>query len=102
MTARRQKPIIEPSDYSALTSFLRGYLHQDAAVLHGSPIRAAQDFRRDVDERETAIVHAEFERLLAETADLPDLELSRILERLGSAWQFRSRHEVEELRDALK
>lgn len=102
MTARRQKPIIEPSDYSALTNFLRGYLHQDAAVAHGSPVRAAQDFRRDADERETAIVHAELERLLAETSGLPDLELSRHLETLGSAWQFRSRHEVEELRDALK
>ena len=102
MTTRHGKPAIEPSDYSALTTFLRGYLHQDAAVVHGSPVHAAQDFRRDADERETAVVHAELERLLAETASLPDLELSRVLERLGSGWQFHSRREVEELRDSLK
>jgi hypothetical protein len=93
---------INPADYSALTKFLRGYLHQDAAVVHGSAIQAARSFRRDVDERETAIVHADLERLLDETRSLPDSELIRLLEWLGSSWRFQKRAEVEQLRDALK
>jgi hypothetical protein len=81
---------------------LRGYLHQDVAAIHGSAMRAAQSFRRDADERESAIVHAELERLLDETSALSDAELSLVLEKLGSAWQFRTRREVEQLREALK
>jgi hypothetical protein len=93
---------INPADYSALANFLRGYLHQDVAVIHGSPIRAAHAFRNDADEGETAIVQAELERLLDETSGLPDADLSQIIEQLGSSWQFRSRRELEELRDAFK
>ena len=102
MTPRDSKPVLDPSEYSALTNFLRGYLHQDAAVVHGSPVQAARSFRRDAGERETAIVHAELQRLLAETCALPDSELARVLEVLGSSWRFQSRREVEDLRDALK
>jgi len=93
---------INPSDYSALTNFLRGYLHQDASVVHGSAIQAARSFRRDADQRETAIVHAELERLLDETNALPESELVAILEHLGSSWRFRDRAEVQQLRDELK
>ena len=102
MNPRDPKPTIEPSEYSALRNFLLGYLHQDVAAVHGTPLQAAKSFRRDADERETTIVHAELERLLAKTNHLPDSELSRVLESLGSSWQFRSRLEVEQLRDALK
>jgi hypothetical protein len=102
MTSSNREPEINPAEYSALTNFLRGYLHQDASTVHGSAIRAAQAFRRDAGEREAAIVHAELERLLDEASALPDAELSLVLERLGSAWQFRTRQEIEQLRDALK
>lgn len=91
-----------PADYSALSNFLRGYLHQDAAIVHGSILQAARQFRRDADERETAVVHAELERLLDKTGALPDSELIRILEQLGSAWRFRKREEVEQVCEALK
>jgi hypothetical protein len=102
MTSGDRYPDVNPAEYSTLTNFLRGYLHQDAAKVHGSAVRAAQAFRRDADERESAIVHAELERLLEETNSLSDVGLSRLLESLGSSWQFRTRREVEQLRDALK
>lgn len=102
MTSGDRESAIDPTDYSALTNFFRGYLHQDVAAIHGSPIRAAHAFRKDADERETSIVHTELERLLDETSRLPDADLFQIIQRLGSSWQFRNRRELEELRDALK
>lgn len=92
----------DPREYSALTRFLRGYLHQDAAVEYGSARAAAQQFRKDADERETAIVHSELERLLTETSALSVADLNRALQQLGSAWQFRSRKEVEQILSGLK
>lgn len=102
MSSRDRESSINPANYSALTNFFRGYLHQDVAAIHGSPIRAAHAFRRDADEREITIVHAELERLLDETSGSSDSELSQIIERLGSAWRFQNRREVEALRDAMK
>ena len=93
---------IDSADYSALSRFLRGYLHQDATVEYGSAIAAARQFRKDADERETVVVHSELERLLSETATLSIADLDRTLQQLGSAWHFRSRGEIEELLDALK
>ena len=92
-----------PAEYAALANFLRGYLHQDAAVEYGSPAAAARGFRRDADEREAAVVHAEIDRLLHSTRHLPFSELARILEHdLGSAWRFQTREELTQVRDALK
>jgi len=102
MTSNDESPHVNPGEYAALASFLRGYLHQDAALEYGSPSTAAQQFRKDADERETAIVHSEIDRLLWETNSLPISDLSRLLEKLGSSWRFQSRQEVEQLRDALK
>ena len=94
---------VDPEEYSALSNFLRGYLHQDAAVEYHSPVAAAHAFRRDADERETTIVRSELDRLLSQTTGLSGDELLRILEAdLGCRWHFRSRAEVEQLRDALK
>ena len=94
---------IDPKDYAALSGFLRGYLHQDARLVHGSPAEAARAFRRDADERRAAVVRAEMDRLLSATRQLPFARLEEILEReLGSAWRFRDRQEVEQLRDALR
>ena len=93
---------IDPREYSALSNFFRGYLHQDVAVEHGSPAAAAHAFRNDADERETTIVRSELGRLLTETGSLPFAELSHVLEILGCSWQFHTREEVERLRDALK
>ena len=89
-------------EYSALSRFLRGYLHQDAAIEYGSAPAAAQQFRKDADERETAVVHSELERLLQETSTLSIADLNRELQQLGNAWHFRSRAEVEQVLDRLK
>jgi len=94
---------IHLAQYSALSNFLRGYLHEDAALEYESPRAAAQAFRKDADERETAIVRSELEHLLQMTRALPESQLIRILENdLGCRWHFRSRREVEQLRDVLK
>lgn len=90
------------SEYAALSRFLRGYLHQDAAVEYGSAEAAAHRFRKDADERETAIVHSELEHLLSENEGVPISGLAKALEALGSSWRFQSREEVEVLLKALK
>jgi CdiI immunity protein len=102
MLETEMTPAIDAREYAALTRFLRGYLHQDAAVEYGSAPAAAQQFRKDADEGETAVVHSELERLLAETSALSIADLNRALQQLGSAWQFRSRKEVEQILDRLK
>ena len=93
---------IDPREYAALIRFLRGYLHQDAVIEYGSARGAAQQFRKDADERETAIVHSEFERLLGETSTLSIADLNRTFQQLGSAWHFHSREEVEQILEGLK
>jgi len=94
---------VDRKEYAALVSFLRGYLHQDAAVEHGSAIAAAHAFRKDAGERETTVVGVELERLLSAADGLPFSQLQRMLEQdLGSSWHFRNREELEQLRHALK
>ena len=103
MTRSGDEVRIDPKEYAALVNFLRGYLHQDAATEHGSAAAAARAFRKDADERETIIVRTELERLLSATEGLPFSQLQRMLEQdLGSAWHFRNREEIEQLRHALK
>jgi hypothetical protein len=102
MSDGKQREIIDPSQYSALTTFFRGYLHQDAPIEYHSPVAAAQAFRRDVDERESIIVHSELDRLLYTTKGSSVRELQRILEELGCSWHFTNREELENVRDALK
>jgi hypothetical protein len=102
MSSSHENAPINRAEYSALATFLRGYLHEDAAAEYGSAAAAARQFRRDADERETTIVHSELDRLLSQTRSLPIAELSGVLENLGSSWHFRTRQEVEQLRDALK
>ena len=89
------------ADYRALSSFFRGYLHQDAAVEYGSATAAAKAFRRDADEREASVVRAQLERLLGDAGELPDSELACMLENLGCAWRFKNREELSELLHAL-
>ena len=88
--------------YAALSRFLRGYLHQDAAVEYGSAEAAAHQFRKDADERETAVVHSELESFLADNDGIPISGLTKALEALGSSWRFQSREEIEALLKALK
>jgi len=100
---RGDDSIINAADYSALGNFLRGYLHEDSSLEYKSPVAAARAFRRDADERETAIVRAELDHLLEVTQNASESHLLRTLETdLGCRWHFHSRKEVEQLRDALK
>lgn len=99
----RDHSSIDPADYSALSNFLRGYLHEDSALEYDTPVAAARAFRRDADERETAIVRSELDHLLEVTHKSPESDLFGILETdLGCCWHFHSRNQVEQLRDALK
>ena len=93
---------INESQYAALATFLRGYLHQDSEIEYGSPVAAARAFHKDADVGETTVVRSELDRLLSITAQLPFNELANALEKLGCNWRFRARIEVEEMRDALK
>ena len=102
MKASDDKPI-NLAQYSALSNFLRGYLHEDSALEYDSPSAAARAFRKDADERETAIVRFELDHLLQMTSVLPESQLIRSLENdLGCRRHFHSRKELEQLRDALK
>ena len=89
--------------FPALRGFLRGYLHQDFAAVHGSIRDAAAAFRAEASD-------AERDRLVQELESLAHLFASRparllhvfMTDELGSAWAPESRQQLTELLEALR
>ena len=89
--------------FPALRAFLRGYLHQDYAAVHGSVRAAADAFRADAsaDERDQLV------RELESLAEIVTATRTRALrgfisEEMGGGWLPKSREEILELLDALR
>ena len=89
--------------FPALRAFLRGYLHQDYAAVHGSMRAAADAFRADAsaDERDQLV------RELESLAEIVTATRARALrgfisEEMGGGWIPKSREEILELLDALR
>ena len=89
--------------FPALRAFLRGYLHQDFAAVHGSVRAAAEAFLADASAEERKQVIQELETLAntvgkQKTRSIPGF----ITDGMGSGWMPRSKEEIMELLDALR
>jgi CdiI immunity protein len=94
----RQKPLIKPSDYKALTAFLRGYLHQDFSLEHKTPAAALEAYRRQATPEEFAELKRELARFLRQTGTLPFEIVQRIFtNQLGSYWLPKSHEDLARL-----
>jgi hypothetical protein len=89
--------------FPALRAFLRGYLHQDYAAVHGSMRAAADAFRADAsaDERDQLVRELESLTKIV-TATKAGALRGFISEEMGSGWLPASREEILELLDALR
>ena len=74
--------------YPAIKSFVRGYLHEDAATEYGSAEAAAERFCKDADSGELSRLWAEWSQFNAMNTHLDDI--NKTLGQLGCAWQFQS------------
>ncbi len=91
------------SDFPALRSFLRGYLHEDFPEVHGSAVAAATAFCADAGPDERRQLAHELEALVKLAASQPARDLQRFITRdLGSRWKPASRDEIVELLDAVR
>jgi hypothetical protein len=89
--------------FPALRAFLKGYLHQDFAAVHGSVRGAAEAFLSDAsaDERDQLVGELE---ALAKIVTGHKARAFRgfIGGDVGSGWMPKSRDEILELLDALR
>jgi hypothetical protein len=90
---------LEALSLPALSACVRGYLHQDYAIEHGSPREAVAAFARDASREERAAVLADLARLTEAARPLPGRALRTFFAtRLGGAWIPRS---INDLLDAF-
>ncbi len=89
--------------FPALRAFLRGYLHEDYAAVHGSIRAAADAFRADAsaDDRDRLVEELES---LAEIVNTRPVRALRdfVTAEMGSGWLPASREEILELLEALR
>jgi hypothetical protein len=98
-----RKRTLRRSDFPALTSFARGYLHEDFPDVHGSAVAAAAAFSEDANPEERRQLVQEVEALARVAEGRSVRDLRRFMTRaLGSRWEPRSRDEIMELLDALR
>lgn len=90
MTRRRparDRARLNRTTVPTLAAFVRGYLHQDWTVEHGTAENALAAFCADADTRERHLLAHEFEALLDATGRWPVERLQQFFVReLGSAW----------------
>jgi hypothetical protein len=88
--------------FPALRAFLRGYLHQDFAAVHGSVRAAAEAFLADAsaDERDQLVRELEALSKIVTGHKVRALR-GFIGDELGSGWIPKSREEILELLEAL-
>ena len=89
--------------FPALRAFLRGYLHQDFAAVHGSVRAAAEAFRADASPAERDQLVRELESLATIVSGQKARALRRsIAGEMGSGWMPKSREEILELLEAIR
>ena len=86
---------VSPDQFPALREFLRGYLHEDLEDEYGSPEGAARQFWQDADQDQRKQVAEEWSRLMTETKRLSLDQTNQLLQKIGSAWSFDSREDLE-------
>jgi CdiI immunity protein len=83
-------------EYPAISAFVRGYLHQDAAEEFGSALAAAKQFCRDANASQVYDLRGEWARFQNRYRHLG--VINRELQQLGCAWVFPT---IEEFRQML-
>lgn len=86
-----------------LTAFVRGYLHQDWTVEHGTVENALAAFSADADTRERQLLAQDVEALLGASERWPIEQLQRFfVTELGSAWVPRDGGDLRRLAADLR
>jgi hypothetical protein len=94
---RRRSSPLDALTLPALAACLKGYLHQDYLVEHGSARAAVAAFARDASGEERAAVGAELARLAVAAQNCPAADLRAfVTRRLGGGWEPQSVHDLEE------
>ncbi|HKS72025.1 MAG TPA: contact-dependent growth inhibition system immunity protein [Terriglobales bacterium] len=92
----------DDSKFPALREFLRGYFHEDLAGQYGSPKDAARQFAQDADVTQRHNVAEELLRFMHENRHRPLPQINELLRALGSAWNFDSPSDLEEIEHILR
>jgi hypothetical protein len=87
----------QAEQFPLLREFARGYLHQDLIPEHGDPLGAAKAYLKDLGTDERKNLAAESQKMLTALRQWSAAELNRQLHRMGSAWNFVSPHEFEQV-----
>jgi hypothetical protein len=90
----------EPSDYSHLREFLRGYLHEDWPDEYGSVSEAVEKFWMDTATASVARVAKQWKELQQISGGKLNSTLE-LLGQLGGAWNPTSLKQLVEMSDAL-
>ena len=94
---------LRAGDFSALSVFLRGYLHQDFRAEYATPEAALAAYCREASRDEVGALAREWERFHDLTAKLPFAETQTFFcDSLGSAWQPQNRADLDAFRAILK
>ena len=84
--------------FPAFAAFVRGYLHEDFAEVHGSVSAAAAAFCADASPDERQALAQELSNLVTITATRPLSEFQRFVQsELGGAWNPDSKAELEDV-----
>ncbi len=92
----------DDTQFPALRDFLRGYFHEDLADEYGSSKDAASQFAKDADSTQRRSVAQDWSRFLHANRHRPLSQINELLRSLGSAWNFDSLSELEEIEQILK
>jgi hypothetical protein len=90
----------EPSDFSHLREFLRGYLHEDWPDEYGSVSEAVEKFWMDTGTAHVARVAKQWHELRQVSGGKLNTTLE-LLGQLGGAWNPTSQKQLVEISDAL-
>ncbi len=87
--------------FPLLAAFMRGYLHQDVIPEYGSAIEAARAYRQNLSNTESTKLKTEVEHFRSEIEGLPISSVNAKVMKLGSAWNFNSHKELDEVFEQL-
>jgi uncharacterized membrane protein len=96
-------PRLRQDEFPAVSSFVRGYLHEDFSHVHGSAHAAAVAFCADASPNERRQLAEELQALVRRAATTSVRDLRRFVTRdLGSRWEPKSPDELAELLDLIR
>lgn len=93
----QKKAAVSPDQFPALREFLRGYFHEDLEDEYGSPEAAARQFWHDADQEQRKAVTEEWSKLLKGTKQLTLDQTNQLLQKIGSAWTFDTRDDLQNI-----